>query len=189
MARYDAAHKQASRERILEAARREFRTRGFDEVSIDTLMRRAGLTRGAFYAHFDSKEALVLEVLDIEAGLVLQLQAAADAGDHAAGASAVRTYLDPDERRDVASNCPLVCHPVDAIRGDVSRRAAYTDRVNALIAALAELGDLSDDDAVLASILTVGAAQLSAAVGDDQLADRISSAGREAVERVLAISS
>ena len=189
MARYDAAHKQASRERILEAARREFRTRGFDEVSIDTLMRRAGLTRGAFYAHFDSKEALILEVLDIEAGLVLQLHDAAEAGDQVAGASAVRTYLDPTERRDVATNCPLVCHPVDAIRGDAGRRAGYTDRVNALVDALAEAGDLSDDDAVLAAILTIGAAQLSAAVGDERLADRISSTGRQAVERILAVSS
>ena len=48
-------HKQKSREKILSSAARLFTKKGFDAVSIDDVMRLAGLTRGAFYAHFKSK--------------------------------------------------------------------------------------------------------------------------------------
>ena len=53
---YSAEHKARSREKILEAAVRLFAFRGFDQVSLDDLMQEAGLTRGAFYAYFVSKQ-------------------------------------------------------------------------------------------------------------------------------------
>ena len=184
MARYDAAHKQASRDRIVEAARHQFRTRGFDAASIDELMKAAGLTRGAFYAHFASKEELVLEVLAIEAGLVNQLNTAAENGDVDAASAAIEAYLDPAERADVAANCPLVAHPVDAIRGDDGRRGGYTKRLQAMISAM-EGQTANGDDAVLASIVAVGSAQLAAAVGDDDLAERLQRVGRAAVADLM----
>lgn len=52
---YTKEHKQKSRERILDSASRLFSRRGYDAVSIDDLMRDAGMTRGAFYNHFDDK--------------------------------------------------------------------------------------------------------------------------------------
>lgn len=61
---YPKDHKTRSRARIVEAARELFNTHGFDRVSIDMVMRKAGLTRGAFYAHFASKEALFAEAVD-----------------------------------------------------------------------------------------------------------------------------
>jgi len=186
MVRYDAAHKQASRERIVEAARRQFRTRGFDTASIDDLMKAAGLTRGAFYAHFSSKEALVIEVLAIEAGLVRQLQTSAAEADTDQAIEALSAYLSPSERADVATNCPLVTHPVDAIRGDAPRRAGYTDRVNGLIDALGGLPGVEPDDATLAAVITVGAAQLSAAISDGNLADHIEGVGLRAVRKLIA---
>lgn len=186
MARYDAAHKQASRERIVEAARHQFRTRGFDMASIDDLMKVAGLTRGAFYAHFSSKEALVLEVLAIEAGLVRQLQTAAAEADTDQAMEALSIYLSPSGRADVATNCPLVTHPVDAIRGDAQRRAGYTGRVGGLIEALGDLPGVESDDAMLAAVITVGAAQLSAAISDDALADDIQAVGLRAVRQLIA---
>src|SRR5262245_28093262 len=48
-----------NRRRILDAASRLFRERGFDGVGVDTVMKDAGLTHGAFYGHFDSKEELI----------------------------------------------------------------------------------------------------------------------------------
>ena len=68
--RYSPEHKEQSREKILEAARQLFRSRGFEGASIDQVMHAAGLTRGAFYAHFTSKDDLVRQVLAIEAGLL-----------------------------------------------------------------------------------------------------------------------
>ena len=56
--RYGKEHKQETRQRIIETAGRRFK-RGIDGSGIATLMADAGLTNGAFYAHFASKEDLV----------------------------------------------------------------------------------------------------------------------------------
>lgn len=55
---YSKSHKQASYQKILESAIKLFSTRGFNQVSIDELMKDAGLTRGAFYSHFKNKQAV-----------------------------------------------------------------------------------------------------------------------------------
>src|SRR5262245_21351607 len=57
-------HKARTRERIVRAAAAAFRARGVGEVGVHDLMARAGLTHGGFYAHFDSKDALVAAALD-----------------------------------------------------------------------------------------------------------------------------
>ena len=61
---YTAQHKQQTRERIVESARDLFNRSGFAEVSIDQIMGHAGLTRGGFYNHFETKEDLFLEVIE-----------------------------------------------------------------------------------------------------------------------------
>jgi AcrR family transcriptional regulator len=57
--RYSKEHKQATRQHIIEAAGRRFKTDGIDGSGIAALMADARLTNGAFYAHFDSKDNLV----------------------------------------------------------------------------------------------------------------------------------
>ena len=59
MARYGKDHKQATRRRIVEAAGRRLKRDGIDGSGVASLMADAGLTNGAFYAHFDSKDDLV----------------------------------------------------------------------------------------------------------------------------------
>jgi TetR/AcrR family transcriptional repressor of nem operon len=61
--RYRPDHKQRTRQRILDGARRQFAANGYAAVSIDEIMRDCGLTRGGFYAHFQSKAALYREAL------------------------------------------------------------------------------------------------------------------------------
>ena len=61
--RHGKDQKQATRERILEAAGRRFKQDGIDGAGVAILMSDAGLTNGAFYAHFDSKEDLIANVL------------------------------------------------------------------------------------------------------------------------------
>src|SRR5918996_580632 len=63
VARYGKEHKQATRQRIVETAGRRFKQDGIDGSGVATLMADAGLTNGAFYAHFASKEDLVANVL------------------------------------------------------------------------------------------------------------------------------
>ena len=56
MARYGTEHKQATRQRIIETAGRRLKRDGIDGSGVATLMADAGLTNGAFYAHFPSKD-------------------------------------------------------------------------------------------------------------------------------------
>src|SRR4051794_7331832 len=61
--RYGPDHKEKTRARILEAAGRVFRRRGYHASGVDKVMEEAGLTAGGFYAHFNSKEALLAAAL------------------------------------------------------------------------------------------------------------------------------
>ena len=56
--RYPAEETAAKHERIVKEASRLFRERGFEDVTEGDVMKAAGLTHGAFYAHFGSKEKL-----------------------------------------------------------------------------------------------------------------------------------
>ena len=61
---HSQAEKAASRERILEAATRQIGERGLDSISISEIMKSARLTKGAFYAHFDSRDAMLAEAVE-----------------------------------------------------------------------------------------------------------------------------
>src|SRR6187200_1020720 len=78
--RYSKGHKQATRERIVEAAGRRFKQDGIDGAGIATLMSDAGLTNGAFYAHFASKDDLVATTVTDQLRQQLDLYRAAPAG-------------------------------------------------------------------------------------------------------------
>ena len=63
MARYTKEHKQETRQRIIATASRRLKRDGIDGSGVATLMKDADLTNGAFYAHFESKDSLVVEAV------------------------------------------------------------------------------------------------------------------------------
>lgn len=189
MARYPSGHKDQTRQHLVETAREEFRRHGFEAASIDKLMKAAGLTRGGFYAHFASKEALIHEVLGIPSGLHTRLgeQVRGDAEDRERAAETFETYLDPQERNDRVM-CPMVAHPLDAHRGGAQRAELYGEQVASLIGLLETvLGDEPDArrQATLVATLAVGAAILGRAVGDEALATEIETVAAEEIRRQL----
>lgn len=186
MARYAPDHKAKTREHLIETARREFREQGFDSASIDRLMKAAGLTRGGFYAHFDSKEALVEEVLRLEPGLLGELRAVEEEPDAPLkAAERWDAYLDPKARSELIY-CPLVAHAVDSIRGGETRRAIYTEQVTEMINSLEHImGEDSEEEAVLLTVLGVGAAILSSAFSDKKQADRMEEICRAEIRKRL----
>ncbi|MEO0323358.1 MAG: TetR/AcrR family transcriptional regulator [Myxococcota bacterium] len=186
MSRYPPNHKAKTRAHLVETARRLFRENGFDGISIDKLMKAAGLTRGGFYAHFASKEALVSEVLRIEAGLIAELDAAiASEAPRSGVGEALSRYLDP-AHRDALIQCPLVAHPIDAKRGASKRSALYTHQIGALAERLGKV--TSEDDALLLTVLSVGAAILGTATDGDDLSDRIHAVAIKAIQDSLTTS-
>src|ERR1700751_5570290 len=102
--RYEKGHKDTTRQRIVEVASRQFREHGLAAVGIAGIMSDAGLTNGAFYAHFDSKEDLVREVLS-HAGFRNKLKAA----ESGAGLqSAIRGYFSGRHRDNPGGGCPTL---------------------------------------------------------------------------------
>lgn len=106
------------REKILEAAARLFRERGFADVSVREVMEAAGLTHGGFYGHFSSKDELIARTLE----QVLQ-QSAPRERDLARYAEA---YLSAGHCRDVAGGCPTAALGAESVRQGAEARAAMT---------------------------------------------------------------
>src|SRR6266508_2192589 len=103
--RYSKDHKQATRQRMPEAAGGRFKQDGIDGAGLATVMSDAGLTNGASYAHFSSKLDLVANVLAEQ--LRAQRQSIETEPANRAGLKAfVRSYLSPDPRDQFADGCP-----------------------------------------------------------------------------------
>jgi TetR/AcrR family transcriptional repressor of nem operon len=117
--RYSADHKQQTRERIVRAASRRFRSRGTEGAAIADLMRDLRLTHGGFYRHFGSKEGLVAEAF--EAALkqsgdraVAAIEKAPQGGEMQA---LIDAYLDLRHCEDIAGGCPVA-----ALASEIARR-------------------------------------------------------------------
>src|SRR4051794_37088833 len=103
--RYGKDHKQATRQRIVEAAGRRFKQDGIDGAGVATLMSDAGLTNGAFYGHFSSKEDLVAHVLAEQ--LRTQRESFDAEPPGRVGLEAfIRSYLSRQHRDQAAGGCP-----------------------------------------------------------------------------------
>ena len=121
--RYGKDQKQATRRRIVEAAGRRFKEDGIDGAGVAAVMSDAGLTNGAFYAHFASKEDLVANVLADQ--LRTQRQSFDVQPTDLAGLEAfIRSYLSPQHRDQSADGCPSA-----ALLDEIARRPAATKRV------------------------------------------------------------
>ena len=177
MARYGPEHKEATRARMLESAARRFKSDGLDGAGIATLVADAGLTNGAFYGHFASKDDLIASVVTQQLAEQTATVAALPPGP-ASVEMFVGAYLSPAHRDDVAGGCPNAALLDEIGRRDDAIRDAYTDGVRGLIAAIAqhlEAGDERDaqDRAIALFTLVVGSLQTARAVTDRELADRI----------------
>lgn len=187
------ASKARSRQAILEGAGRLFRGRGYEATSIDDLMEAAGLTRGAFYAHFASKEALLVEVLRAEYGLTRMMRARQAADRPALGRQArrlLRDYLDPAHLSEVGPGCTLAALSIDAARAGPAARIAYADLLAKLIAELERslpAGGAAAERAAVTAIVSVGAVTLARACADrPALSARLLRAAGRVIDSALA---
>ncbi|MCX2729909.1 TetR family transcriptional regulator [Saccharopolyspora sp. NFXS83] len=174
MARYGAEHKQETRQRIIEAAGRRFKQDGIDGSGVATLMSDAGLTNGAFYAHFASKDDLV-------AAVVAAQLAEQDAKFEARAAEPdglqriVCEYLTPEHRDDRQNGCPSAALLDEIDRCSAATKQAYTGGLLSLVDNIAARVAPQDPDSARLSVLGVvglmiGTLQLSRAVADQELA-------------------
>ena len=179
--RYDKGHKDLTRQRIIEVASRQFREQGVAAVGLAGIMSEAGLTNGAFYAHFDSKEDLVREVLS-HTGFRSKLSKAAESGTGLEGA--IRDYLSQNHRDDPGQGCPTSALVAEIARHPKATRDAFTGKVSdviELIAAGLEQGTDAERrrKAVAIYAVMVGTLQLARAVNDKRLSREILQSGAD----------
>lgn len=175
--RYGAEHKQATRRRILEVAGRRFKQDGIDGSGIATVMKDAGLTNGAFYAHFASKDDLVAGVV-AEQLREQATQFRARPPGRTGVEQIVRDYLSPQHRDHPCEGCPSAALLDEIGRSGDPVKRAYTEGLMIIVDDIA--ARLAPDDppsararTLNAIALLIGTLQLSRAVADRQLADDI----------------
>ena len=187
--RYPKDQKQATRQRILEAAGRRFKQDGIDGAGVAAVMSDAGLTNGAFYAHFKSKEDLVANVLADQ--LRTQRQGFDGLPSDRAGLEAmVRLYLSPQHRDQCADGCPSAALLDEIVRRPAATRQVFTDEQLATADAIAARLDPTDPEAARTDALTllglmVGTLQLSRALTDRDLSDQLLARGVETALKLL----
>ncbi|MGO4330409.1 TetR/AcrR family transcriptional regulator [Cupriavidus sp. 2TAF22] len=125
---HSQAAKAATRQRIIQIAARRFREHGMSGVGLAEITAEAGVTTGAFYRHFASREEMLAEAFD-EAARSLDTWAASSPDL----ASALRNYLSTAHRDAPGSGCPIVALANDAARGDAATRHAYTHHVQRVL--------------------------------------------------------
>ncbi|MEU5318530.1 TetR/AcrR family transcriptional regulator [Streptomyces sp. NPDC021056] len=174
--RYGNEHKEATRQRIIETAGRRFKQDGIDASGVSTLMKDAGLTNGAFYTHFTSKDDLVATTVADQ----LQAQNASIVTQAAPGRAGleqiVRWYLSAWHRDSPGDGCPSAALLDEIARCADPTKQAYTDGVLLVIDGIAARMAPGDPLAVRTRTLSAyammaGTLQLSRALADRQLSD------------------
>ncbi|MGO4506251.1 TetR family transcriptional regulator [Bradyrhizobium sp. MOS001] len=189
MARYDKGHRDTTRRHILDVASSQFRESGIAAVGLAGIMAEAGLTNGAFYTHFASKEDLVRAVLldalerreqrhrdNLENGVALE--------------TVIRDYLSPKHRDRAATGCPTAALVSEIARHPKATREAFTGKMSDILALMAaQMSEGTPAErrrrAIAAYATMVGALQLSRAVSDRQLSEEIL---ENAVDAALALA-
>ena len=181
MARYDAEHKAQTRQRIIETAGRRFKQDGIDGSGVAALMTDAGLTNGAFYAHFESKDDLVAHVVADQLATQRAVLAALPEG-RAALEQFVREYLSPQHRDDPGTGCPNAALLDEIGRCDDAVRDSYSQGMQSIIDVI--VTHLSSEDPSAARTTALGlftilvaTMQLARAVSDLELSDEILNSG------------
>jgi TetR/AcrR family transcriptional repressor of nem operon len=176
-----------NRQAVIEAASRLFRQHGFDGIGLKDLMAGAGMTQGAFYKQFDSKDDLVAQASRraLESALERWSAAAASSPDDPLSA-VIDFYLSMDHCAERAAGCAVVALGSDAARQGPAVKAAFEAGIRQHLAKLAAwIGADADGDpdnramAMLAAM--VGAVLIARAVNDQDLSQQFLRAAADSV--------
>jgi AcrR family transcriptional regulator len=178
---YPAGHRERTRERIIDSARRLFNRHGFEGVSLQRVMGGVGLTHGGFYSYFRSKSELYAEVMacfftdpnwrHCWEGVEVDLSATD------VGAQIVEAYLSRGHFEDIENSCPMVALPTDVARSDETARRAFQTAFTAMVDVLSRsLGPGRGDRRVVAQAIAatcIGGMIVARTVADRSVADSL----------------
>ena len=195
--RYSKDHKQETHARIVKKASVRLREKGAHGIGVADLMKEAGLTHGGFYAHFDSREALVIEAFAyaMDRSTERWRKIAEQTAPDKRLATIVDNYLTPVHRDDPGHGCAVPTLGAEIARESPKTRKAFAAKLEQMIEMIAaQIPDLPRKAArkqAMASLATMmGTLVLARVAGSGELSDDILGAGREAVlDRVVAAKS
>jgi TetR/AcrR family transcriptional regulator, transcriptional repressor for nem operon len=181
--RYPPSETAEKHKRILKEAARLFRERGFDGVGVADIMKAAGLTHGAFYAHFPSKGALEAKALEqafAQSGRQIY-KLTANANDQKQ--AFLDNYLSAAHRDQPGSGCAIATLGPEIAR-DFAARGPFTEQVKRMIEGMAERfrwrrKGVARDNAIHILSAAVGALVLARAVDDRELSEEILTSVRD----------
>lgn len=178
--RYDADHKQKTREKVLDAAADAIRLHGPNAVGLVEIMAKAGLTAGGFYAHFESKDELVAHAIGrmFDKGVLSRIERMADRPPAEALGSYIDYYLSPKHRDSRGTGCPMAALAADLPRLPSAARENFCSGVERLAKRLAELlsavGHTDAEDLALSMLAELlGALSLARAEPDHDRSNRM----------------
>jgi TetR/AcrR family transcriptional repressor of nem operon len=181
--RYPASETAEKHKKILKEAARLFRERGFNGAGVADIMKAAGLTHGAFYAHFPSKDALEAEALEraFEQSSRYVYKLTADASDPKS--AFLTSYLSAAHRDHPGSGCAIAALGPEIAR-ESAARGPFTQQVKRMIEEMVgrfrwKRKDAKRRDAIHLLSAAVGALVLARAVDDRELSDEILASVRE----------
>ena len=174
------SRKEATHDRIVETAARAIRRSGYGGAGVAEIMKEAGLTHGGFYAHFDSREAMLAEAADRAGadGMEVLARVAATAPPDKALKAMLRAYLSKAHVEGVETGCAVAALGSEMPRQAPKVRRAATRRIKETIDLVArQLPDWgrpgAHQHALVTAATMVGALVLARAVDDPKLSDAI----------------
>jgi TetR/AcrR family transcriptional repressor of nem operon len=191
---YDAYHmkraatrsKEATHERIVDAAARAIRRSGYNGTGVADIMKDAGLTHGGFYAHFPSREAMLAEAADRAGGesVTMMQRIAASLPPEQALAAMMQTYLSKEHLKEIETGCATAALGSEMPRQAPEVRRAATRRIKEMIDLVArqmpDWGQPGAHERALVTVATmVGTLVLARAVDDPRLSDALREAALE----------
>lgn len=195
--RYSKEHKQETHARIVRKASVRLREKGAHGIGVADLMKEAGLTHGGFYAHFDSRDALVIEAFGyaMDRSMEHWRKTAAETPPEKRLAMIVDSYLPPLHRDDPGRGCAVPTLGAEIARESPKTRKAFAAKLDQMIDMMADqIPDLprkaarKQASATLATMM--GTLVLSRIAGNGEFSEEILTAGREAaLGRVAAANS
>ncbi|HCW98403.1 MAG: TetR/AcrR family transcriptional regulator [Pantoea sp.] len=184
------SHKARTRQRILDEAARVMRECGTESIGVASLMKRVGLTHGGFYAHFDSREALVQAVIaEMFTDSTQRMQPLWQQPDPAERLNTlIDYYLSETHRDSPAEGCPMPALVSEVGHLPDEAKAIFTQGVASMLKRLSELLTelgLRDAEALASSLLAemVGALALARACPDKALSATMLARSRQALKR------
>ena len=174
--RYPAKETAARHDRIVQEASRLFREKGFENVTVSEVMKAAGLTHGAFYAHFGSKQGL--EEAAIAYGQALSASRARKFGaTKKGGRSYVDQYLSSRHRDNPGDGCTMAALAQEVARSAPELKTAFERGLQELLS----VHTRDRKQAIFQAAALVGGVVLARAVQDPRLSDEILESVRKRV--------